>query len=1128
MDFLDKQIAPPKGWEKFEDLARALFAAVYKNPLAAKNGRRGQPQHGVDVFVEPEDQPGKLFGIQCKGKDQGYGAKATTSEFDAELAKAENFKPALDHWIFVTTAADDEQLQEHARTISRKRRAAGKFPVDALGWGALHALIAQHDSVIREFYPEHVSDMPDHLERLRGASDAALAAIDDGLRHEDTELSLIRPESWTRAKQALFGERIIRLTGDGGSGKSAILKRMAQAHDGPRLILKDNRVSAVTLGEHLGQLGITRDAAPLLDAMAGDGRALCVIDGADRLLTSERRPVVIDLLRAVAACKTAAQWQIVTTARGYQDRDLVADALTEAGWDSAGAQIVIENLLPADLDALGQAFPSFGSLLSRRDLGEQNRSLFLLRELLRRAAPPAGIWSELDIADAWAAGDLAGQAQSAFRARALAQMATALVDTPWRLPGRSEIDAEGLALLIDEGTVMQLPHQDALRLVHDVHEDWLLARHLRGRASEIAPILRAADQPLWWLRAVRLAAQQMLEQHDLTGWQALIEQLDAAEGLDPIWTRAVLAAPLYSERSDSILDGLGPLLLAGEAQPLRRLLDTLIVSETRLDDRMLTLLADRDEATRYAMAAYWRQPVYRSWVPFLRWSLPLWESWPAALIPRLSELAAIFARATAQIPNGQSQALAVIAWRWLVVIEDVRSERNYSNRVEPFGLKLDEHRGWEEIEERLREILVASVASAPSAVRQYLERLAAASGLRDARDKLLQSPGTVPTHLPAQWTEMCLRQFVAPRRRARRDTRFGPELFSYLDGMSGFIRGGSGLSPSSPLRAGFDQLFAAAPDQALRLFHRIERRSSTLWRWHSKCQDRRRPLPIRLRIGDRTITLWGDDPVYRWSRGILGGEVLGSIYMALDDWIENQAAAGVPMRGLVERVLQDQGLIATSMPLIAAIGERINDEEAMTSAAPFIAAPRLWEYDIRRQIDERGAAHRIGFWSADNIHFQASEKIHQRHVKRSPLHHALLLPFWLKADPQVRVLLNNARKAWTGDDLAAFEDELADPEQTNARDAQIERYRSDADPTQIRVEQADDGIRVSIAPPEEDIEKIEELGSANRLLNERSPSPTGCRPLASRKRPHQPSRSWMPSSERRRWPQAMRKAKIPT
>ncbi|EPB8613302.1 hypothetical protein ACRTL0_004635, partial [Escherichia coli] len=157
MDFIDKQILPPKSWEKFEDLTRALFAAVWRSPLTQKNGRSGQKQHGVDVYGTPQATPGINFGVQCKGKNEGYGAKATIVEFDTELIKAENFKPQLGHWTFATTAPNDARLQEHARLVSEQRVKEGKFPVVAIGWDTIQALLSTHQEVIEEIYPEHAS-----------------------------------------------------------------------------------------------------------------------------------------------------------------------------------------------------------------------------------------------------------------------------------------------------------------------------------------------------------------------------------------------------------------------------------------------------------------------------------------------------------------------------------------------------------------------------------------------------------------------------------------------------------------------------------------------------------------------------------------------------------------------------------------------------------------------------------------------------------------------------------------------------------------------------------------------------------------------------------------------------------
>ncbi len=134
VDFIEKQIAAPKSWEKFEDLCLALFRLVWADPLTRKHGRRGQPQHGVDIYGSIDPSGVVIYGVQCKGKDANYGAKATVAELNAELAKADKFNLPLQKWIFATTAPADAALQEAARVLSKERVNRGRFGVDVLGW----------------------------------------------------------------------------------------------------------------------------------------------------------------------------------------------------------------------------------------------------------------------------------------------------------------------------------------------------------------------------------------------------------------------------------------------------------------------------------------------------------------------------------------------------------------------------------------------------------------------------------------------------------------------------------------------------------------------------------------------------------------------------------------------------------------------------------------------------------------------------------------------------------------------------------------------------------------------------------------------------------------------------------
>lgn len=167
MQFRAKQIAPPKEWGTFEDLCHALFKRVWQDPLAQKNGRRGQAQHGVDVFGSPNGDRSSYRGVQCKGKDGNYGSKVKWSEVVAEIAKAEKFSPKLGEWIFATTASADATLQKAARELSIKRRAEGLFSIGVLGWEEIQALMAGAPEVITEFYPEHADHLPQVIEALR-------------------------------------------------------------------------------------------------------------------------------------------------------------------------------------------------------------------------------------------------------------------------------------------------------------------------------------------------------------------------------------------------------------------------------------------------------------------------------------------------------------------------------------------------------------------------------------------------------------------------------------------------------------------------------------------------------------------------------------------------------------------------------------------------------------------------------------------------------------------------------------------------------------------------------------------------------------------------------------------------
>jgi hypothetical protein len=96
---------PPNDPTAFESLCLDLWRDIWQDH-AQKNGRRGQPQAGVDVFGRCQ---GMWIGVQCKQKDGlRPRSRVTIKELDEEAAAARQFRPPLSTFILATTGPRDD------------------------------------------------------------------------------------------------------------------------------------------------------------------------------------------------------------------------------------------------------------------------------------------------------------------------------------------------------------------------------------------------------------------------------------------------------------------------------------------------------------------------------------------------------------------------------------------------------------------------------------------------------------------------------------------------------------------------------------------------------------------------------------------------------------------------------------------------------------------------------------------------------------------------------------------------------------------------------------------------------------------------------------------------------------
>lgn len=156
-DALSRSLPEPRNWQDFERLTFDVFRRLWKTTDADLHGRTGQPQNGVDVYgtdYSSDPKFGRFTGIQCKGKDAGYGGAVTESELRAEVEKALGFQPPLDVFVLATTAPNDVGIQAAARAISQEHRLLGKFEVRVTGWETLRQYITDFPDVLSKHFAD--------------------------------------------------------------------------------------------------------------------------------------------------------------------------------------------------------------------------------------------------------------------------------------------------------------------------------------------------------------------------------------------------------------------------------------------------------------------------------------------------------------------------------------------------------------------------------------------------------------------------------------------------------------------------------------------------------------------------------------------------------------------------------------------------------------------------------------------------------------------------------------------------------------------------------------------------------------------------------------------------------------
>lgn len=392
-----KEIPPPKGDDDFEDLARALFSAVWKDPGAKLHGRPGQGQDGVDVYGEDRARGTGLNGVQCKqhGSATAVADKALVKELREEVDKAKGFQPPLRRFIFATTARRSAALDQEARNLTDQHEKVGLFAVQALGWEDLEDLLRRHPDVLAWYLDERSKDPTPRLDlgrlpiagRLLIGRETELARLDAAWEDPGTHV-LTFVAFGGMGKSALVSHWLDRMAADGWRGARRVLDWSFYSQGTEERVTSADRFLDHALG-WFGDpdfKGAPRDRGLRLAELVRQEKTLLILDGVEPLQHPPNSPLagrlkdpgLAALLKGLAGGNPGLC--VVTTRERIADLD---------GFPRAAPQEDLEALSPEAgaelLKLLGVKGKESELLAASREFGNHALTLTLLGGYLSRA-----------------------------------------------------------------------------------------------------------------------------------------------------------------------------------------------------------------------------------------------------------------------------------------------------------------------------------------------------------------------------------------------------------------------------------------------------------------------------------------------------------------------------------------------------------------------------------------------------------------------------------------------------------------------------------------------------------------------------------------------------------------------
>ena len=554
---------------------------------------RFKNQTGTET--EPVRVDGKIVGFQAKYFDATISGKK--DDIIDSLKKAKSKNPALDKILIYTNQEPSESKHKGKKlpTYLIDIEAAAKELNLEIEW-RLPSHIEKQLSVpdnayLGQYFFSPEKGAVEFLENLRKHSEDVLFAVQTAITFKGQEIKLDRDESLSKITSS--PSQIVILAGDGGSGKTALVKELMNATKTPFYVMKATEFNAPNIAAIFSQFG-AYGITDFLRFHEDEDRKIFVVDSAEKLADLTSLDCFIEFLSAL----TKDGWKVLFTTRNSYFDDLCFQMVDV--YHRSFDDVRLGNLTLDQLESLAseRGFELPTDVRLRNLLS----NLFYLKEYL-------GIYSSdsqrMDITKFRESLWRKKIQHSAYRKdnthiereKCFINLAKERSDTGNFLLSGQDCSGKILSLLESDEIIKREANHSGYFITHDIYEEWALEKLIETEYTSLLSyesFFSNIGSSLAIRRAFRswLSDKIFLLTADI---RHFVEYSFNSPTIPPFWKEEVLVSILLSDYCTEFFSQFSEELLASGKALLKRIIFLLRTACKEIDMRLQRLLENTGE-----------------------------------------------------------------------------------------------------------------------------------------------------------------------------------------------------------------------------------------------------------------------------------------------------------------------------------------------------------------------------------------------------------------------------------------------------------------------------------------------------------------------------------------------------